>query len=56
MGNIHVVSTPYTASDTIRVEMIPGQGEVIKFDVNASGSVDSLTYSGIKFERQMKGH
>jgi hypothetical protein len=32
MGNIYVRSTPYTAPETIRVEMIPGQGEVIKFD------------------------
>src|SRR5439155_2774986 len=31
LGNIETVSTPFTQSDTIRVEILPGQGEVIKF-------------------------
>ncbi len=51
LGNIDVVSTPFTEKDTIRVELIPGQGEVIKFDFDPDGSVVSLNYSGLRFER-----
>jgi hypothetical protein len=50
-GYIHVVSTPYTEKDAIRVEMIPGQGEVIRFNVNADGNVSSLIYSGTTFTK-----
>jgi CubicO group peptidase (beta-lactamase class C family) len=51
MGYIHVVSTPYTEKDTIRVEMTPLQGEVIKFEAGSDGKIDSLTYSGMKFAK-----
>jgi hypothetical protein len=49
MGNINIIATPYTQPETIRVEMIPGQGEVIKFNKNADGSIESLEYSGSLF-------
>lgn len=52
MGNIHVLSTPYIQPDTIRVEMVPGQGEVIKFEVDANGKVRALTYNEVRFERK----
>lgn len=51
MGYISVVSTPYTEKETIRVEMMPGQGEVIKFGTDSNGNIDSLTYEGLKFVR-----
>jgi hypothetical protein len=51
MGNIRVLATPFTQKDTIRVEMEPGQGEVIRFDVNSSGQVEALNYAEIKFAR-----
>jgi hypothetical protein len=51
IGNIHVVSTPFTEKDTIRVEMVPVQGEVIKFNINDAGQVESLIYSGVKFTK-----
>jgi len=51
MGYLHVVSTPFTEKDAIRVEMIPGQGEVIRFGTNSDGTIDSLTYSGSRFSR-----
>ncbi len=54
MGYLRVVSTPFTEKDTIRVEMNPGQGEVIKFDTNSDGKIDSLTYSGMKFVRVIR--
>lgn len=50
-GYIHVVSTPYTEKESIRVEMTPGQGEIIKFGSGTDGKVDSLTYGGMKFVR-----
>ena len=52
MGNLNCVSTPYTEPDTIRVEMIPGgNGEVIKFNKDASGKIVSLGYAGVDFAR-----
>ena len=51
LGNIETVSTPFTQPDTIRVEILPGQGEVIKFGFNAGGQIDSLSYAGMKFVR-----
>ena len=50
MGNIEVIPTPFTQKETVRVEIIPGQGEVVKFDI-ADGKVTSLTYSGSTFKR-----
>jgi CubicO group peptidase (beta-lactamase class C family) len=50
-GYINVVSTPYTEKDTIRVEMQPGQGEVIGFESGADGKVVALKYSGLRFTR-----
>ena len=49
MGNINCIATPFTEKDTIRVEMIPGSGEVIKFNKNAEGKIESLIYSGVTF-------
>ena len=54
MGYIHVVSTPFTEKEAIRVEMNPGQGEVIKFETNSDGKIDSLTYAGMKFVRVVR--
>jgi Domain of unknown function (DUF3471) len=54
MGNFHVLSTPFTEKETIRVEMTPGQGEVIKFGMNSDGKIDSLTYGGMKFTRMTR--
>jgi hypothetical protein len=49
MGNINCIATPYIEKDTVRVEMIPGSGEVIKFNKNAEGKIESLMYSGVTF-------
>lgn len=51
MNNINVVATPFTEKETIRVELIPGQGEVIKFASSADGKIASLTYAGTIFSR-----
>ncbi|HEX9928905.1 MAG TPA: serine hydrolase [Pyrinomonadaceae bacterium] len=54
MGYLRVVSTPFTEKETIRVEMNPGQGDVIKFDTNSDGKIDSLTYAGMKFAKVIR--
>lgn len=51
MGNISVLATAFTQPDTIRVEMVPGMGEVIKFNKRPDGRVGSLTYAGSAFIR-----
>ncbi|HUR97644.1 MAG TPA: serine hydrolase [Pyrinomonadaceae bacterium] len=51
MGYIHVLSTPFTEKETIRVEMTPLQGEVIKFDTDFDGKIGALYYSGLKFRK-----
>lgn len=51
MGYIDVLSTNFTQPETIRVELIPGEGEVIKFNTGPAGQVDSLTYNGMRFTR-----
>lgn len=52
MGNISYLATPFTDKDTIRVELIPGQGEVIGFQKNDEGKLVSLKYGGSIFTRQ----
>jgi len=54
MGNINCTATPFTEKDTIRVEMIPGNGEVVRFQKNADGVIASLNYSGSSFARVLK--
>ncbi len=54
MGYIRAVSTPFTEKDTIRVELDPGRGEIITFNINDTGQVDSLTYGNMKFMRAVR--
>lgn len=49
-GNMHAVATPFTAPETMRVELVPGQGEVIGFRV-VEDRVDALVYNGEMFRR-----
>lgn len=49
MGNINCVSTPFREKETIRVEMVPGSGEVIRFKKNAEEKIESLSYAGAEF-------
>ena len=44
------ISTPFPEDDFIRVELIPGSGRVIKFEV-ADGLVQSLSHQGEKFKK-----
>lgn len=49
-GNMYSTTTPYTRADLIRVELIPGRGQVIKLFVE-NKNVTSLGYSGIIFKK-----
>jgi CubicO group peptidase (beta-lactamase class C family) len=51
LGNMNAVATPYTQKDTIRVELTPGQGEVIRFNIAADGSIESLAYGDQVFKK-----
>jgi hypothetical protein len=47
---MRAVATPFTAPETMRVELVPGQGEVIAFQV-AAGRVEALRFDGAVFDR-----
>jgi len=49
MGNMNCASTAFTQKETIRVEMIPGSGEVIKFKADGENKIGWLNYAGIEF-------
>lgn len=51
IGNLHCVATPYTAENSIRIELVPGSGEVILFKVE-EGKVPAFVYDGDTFERR----
>jgi CubicO group peptidase (beta-lactamase class C family) len=51
MGNLHVASTPFTEKESIRVELIPGTGQVVFFKVNEEGKVNTLKYDGQEYTR-----
>lgn len=47
MGNLHCVATPYTKQNTIRVELVPGQGEVFEF------IMDGEKVTGIRYDSEL---
>ncbi|MGB8191519.1 MAG: serine hydrolase [Chitinophagaceae bacterium] len=51
MGNMHVISTPYTQKETIRVELIPGTGQVVGFKLDESQKVTGLVYDGVEYKK-----
>ena len=50
-GNLHVVSTPFTQKETIRVELIPGQGKVVSFKTDDQNKINILTYDSSEYKR-----
>ncbi|HEX6278929.1 MAG TPA: serine hydrolase domain-containing protein [Pyrinomonadaceae bacterium] len=54
LGSMRAKATAFTEKETIRVELIPGMGEVIRFTKNADGQVESLSYGGNEFKRIAK--
>ena len=51
LGNMYAVSTPFTEPNTIRVELIPGQGQVFGFRVDETGRVTGAFLSDWQFDR-----
>lgn len=51
IGNISYLATPYTQSDTIRVELIAGTGEVIKFNRDGD-KITGLNYGDALFPKR----
>jgi CubicO group peptidase (beta-lactamase class C family) len=49
MGNMRCVATPFTEKETIRVELIPGSGRTIKFNMNARDQIESITYNEVLY-------
>ncbi len=50
IGNLHCISTPYTKPETMPIELVPGQGEVIAFEL-AEGRVERLIWDDDVFQR-----
>jgi CubicO group peptidase (beta-lactamase class C family) len=53
IGNLHAVSTPFTQKESIRVELIPGTGQVVLFKVDDTQKASALVYEGQEFKRVM---
>lgn len=51
MGNMQCVSTAFTEKETVRVEMIPGAGQVLKFNKNGTDKIESITWDTMEFKK-----
>lgn len=45
MGNLHGIAMPNSEAESVRVELIPGSGEIISFNSNTQNMVESLSYA-----------
>jgi len=52
-GQTHAIATAFTKPETMRVELIPNNGEVIAFQLE-DGKVTGFTYKKAKFDKNMK--
>lgn len=55
MGNINCVSTSRSGKETIRVEMVPGSGEVIRFKKMRKRKLNRFGYAGAEFCKNCVG-
>jgi CubicO group peptidase (beta-lactamase class C family) len=51
-GNLEAIAEPYTLENSIRVELIPYEGEAFVFKLDESGNVEGLTFRG-RFYRKL---
>ena len=51
-GRMYSVAQPGTEANTVRVELVPLEGEEIEFGYGRAGKVKNLTYKGVVFERR----
>lgn len=52
IGNMQSSGTHFTQEETIRVELIPGSGQVIKFIKDERNSITKLVYNNFEFSRK----
>jgi len=52
MGNMQCTPTPFTNKESIRIEMIPGTGQVLQFSTDAAGKIATLEYDKIIFTKK----
>lgn len=50
IGNLQCVSTPFKNKESIRVELIPGSGQIIQFFIE-NNKISNLKYDGINFKK-----
>lgn len=50
LGLMHCVAEPYTKPNSMRVELMPGQGEILRFELR-EGEAVSVDYDGILFRK-----
>lgn len=50
IGNLQCVSTPYKNKESIRVELIPGSGQIVQFFIEQK-QISKLKYDGIDFKK-----
>lgn len=50
LGRLHAVATPFTQPETARVELIPGRGQVLTFQLG-DDRADAVVWDGETFER-----
>ncbi|NNF57383.1 MAG: serine hydrolase [Rhodothermaceae bacterium] len=51
LGNLWAVATPFTAPETMRVELIPGSGRVVGFEADDTGAFTRARFDDEVFER-----
>ena len=50
IGNLQCVSTSFKNKESIRVELIPGSGQIVQFFID-NNKISSLKYDGINFKK-----
>lgn len=51
-GNMEAIATPYTVENSIRVELIPYQGEAFVFKPDANGNITELIFRKRLYQKQ----
>ncbi len=52
LGQLSAVLEPFTEPETARVELVPGSGEVLRFEIGEDGRAEKVTYRRKTFRRE----
>ena len=52
IGQLDSRLEPYTEPETARVELVPGSGDVLRFDFDDAGRVKAVVWRGERFEKR----